>query len=48
MQEQRDAPVDVQVGAQCYEDSPQELRSRLWMAILEHPELVTEYQVGGG
>ena len=24
---------------------PQELRSRLWMALLEHPELVHEYQV---
>lgn len=38
--------MDVQVGCQLYEDSPQELRSRLWTALLEHPELVTEYQVG--
>ena len=34
------------MGWQCYEDSPQELRSRLWMALLEHPQLVAEYQVG--
>ena len=47
VQEQRDAPVDVQVGFQLYEDSPQELRSRLWMALLEHPDLVGEYQVRG-
>ncbi|GAB4814895.1 hypothetical protein N2152v2_001941 [Parachlorella kessleri] len=44
LEEQRDAPVDVQVGFQLYEDSPQELRSRLWMALLEHPDLVGEYQ----
>ena len=56
LQEQRDAPVDVQVGFQCYEDAPQELRSRLWMALLQHPELVERYhaveragcQEGGG
>ncbi len=29
---------------QLYEDAPQELRSRLWMAVLEHPELCAEYQ----
>lgn len=29
---------------QLYEDAPQELRSRLWMALLEHPELCAEYQ----
>jgi hypothetical protein len=45
LEEQRDAPVDVQVGFQLYEDAPQELRSRLWMAILEHPKLVSDYQV---
>lgn len=44
LQEQRDAPVDVQVGFQVYEDAPQELRSRLWMALLQHPELVERYQ----
>ncbi|KAL4457570.1 hypothetical protein ABPG75_012435 [Micractinium tetrahymenae] len=44
LREQQDAPVDVQVAFQLYEDAPQELRSRLWMAVLEHPELVHEYQ----
>lgn len=32
-----------QVAFQLYEDAPQELRSRLWMAVLEHPELCKEY-----
>ncbi len=44
LQEQRDAPVDVQIGFLVMEDSPQELRSRLWMALLEHPELVERFQ----
>lgn len=35
LQAERDAPVDVQVGTVLYEDAPQELRSRLWMALLE-------------
>jgi hypothetical protein len=42
--EQRDAPVDVQVGDQLFEDAPQELRARLWMALLERPELVDRYR----
>lgn len=37
-------PLLAQVAFQLYEDAPQELRSRLWMALLEHPELVSEYQ----
>jgi Rab-GTPase-TBC domain len=44
LQEQRDAPVDVQIGFQVYEDAPQELRSRLWMALLQQPELVERFQ----
>lgn len=44
LEQQRDAPVDVQVGFQLYEDAPQELRSRLWMALLEHPELVARHR----
>ena len=36
----------TQVAFQLYEDAPQELRSRLWMAVLEHPELCKEYQAG--
>lgn len=41
-QETRDAPVDVQVGEQLWTDAPQELRSRLWMALLQHTELTME------
>ena len=38
----------LQVAFQLYEDAPQELRSRLWMAVLEHPELCKEYQASRG
>lgn len=38
-QAERDAPVDVQVGPVLYEDAPQELRSRMWMALLNDPNL---------
>jgi hypothetical protein len=38
---ERDAPVDVQIGPQLYERAPQELRSRLWMALLDNPSLAT-------
>lgn len=38
--------ANCQVAFQLYEDAPQELRSRLWMAVLEHPELCKEYQAG--
>ncbi|KAG7673898.1 hypothetical protein KSW81_007078 [Nannochloris sp. 'desiccata'] len=44
LQEQRDSPIDVQIGFQVMEDAPQELRSRLWMALLQHPELVESFQ----
>jgi len=41
-------PSAAQVAFQLYEDAPQELRSRLWMAVLEHPELCGEYQARAG
>ncbi|KAK9845160.1 hypothetical protein WJX84_009764 [Apatococcus fuscideae] len=41
LQVARDAPVDVQIGPVLYEDAPQELRSRMWWALLEHPKLVS-------
>lgn len=44
LEQQRDTPVDVQIGFQLYEDAPQELRSRLWMALLQHPELAAQYK----
>lgn len=43
LQEHRETPVDVQVGFQVHEDGPQELRSKLWMALLEHPEFSRQY-----
>ena len=42
-QEDRERLVDVQVGFQVHEESPQELRSKLWMALLEHPEFSRQY-----
>eukprot|EP00873_Tetraselmis_striata_P025428 jgi/Tetstr1/445692/TSEL_003495.t1 len=33
----KDDPVDVQIGPQLYEDAPQELRSRLWCALVANP-----------
>lgn len=45
LEQQRDTPVDVQIGFQLYEDAPQELRSRLWMALLRHPELAVRYKI---
>eukprot|EP00879_Flechtneria_rotunda_P011135 GHRR01011633.1.p1 GENE.GHRR01011633.1~~GHRR01011633.1.p1 ORF type:complete len:608 (+),score=263.90 GHRR01011633.1:552-2375(+) len=32
-------PVDIQIGGQCFEDMPQEMRSRLWYILLERPDL---------
>jgi hypothetical protein len=39
LERQRDGAVDIFIGTQLFEDAPQELRSRLWMAILENPDL---------
>ena len=39
-QARRDMPVDVQVGPFVWEDAPQELRSRLWIALLTNPDLI--------
>ncbi|KAK2080743.1 hypothetical protein QBZ16_000597 [Prototheca wickerhamii] len=43
LREDRERLVDVQVGFQVHEESPQELRSKLWMALLEHPEFSRQY-----
>ena len=40
LQARRDMPVDVQVGPFLWEDAPQELRSRLWIALLGNPMLI--------
>ena len=49
MQEKRDAPLDVQVGEQLWTEAPQELRSRMWMALLQlqcPPFLLDSHKVG--
>lgn len=46
LQAERDAPVDVQIGPQLVEEAPQELRSRLWLALIANPELCHTYQDG--
>ena len=43
-QEERDAPVDVQIGPQLYERAPQELRSRLWISLLDNPTLASSVE----
>ena len=44
MQEERGEPVDVQIGPQLYERAPQELRSRLWIALLDNGTLATSVE----
>ena len=44
IQEERDEPVDVQIGPQLYERAPQELRSRLWIALLDNGTLATSVE----
>jgi hypothetical protein len=34
-------------AVQVYEDSPQEMRSRLWYVLLNRPHLIEPLQVGG-
>ena len=46
MQAERDAPVDVQIGPQLVEEAPQELRSRLWLALIDNPQLCHTYDEG--
>ncbi|CAG9467804.1 unnamed protein product [Pedinophyceae sp. YPF-701] len=33
----QDEPVDVQIGPQLYEDAPQEMRTRLWLSLVDDP-----------
>ena len=46
VQAERDAPVDVQIGPQLVEEAPQELRSRLWLALIDNPQLCHTYDEG--
>ncbi|KAL0035338.1 hypothetical protein WJX77_001763 [Trebouxia sp. C0004] len=46
LEAERDAPVDVQIGPQLVEEAPQELRSRLWLALIDNPQLCHTYDDG--
>ncbi|KAA6417907.1 MAG: GTPase activator NB4S EVI5 [Trebouxia sp. A1-2] len=46
LEAERDAPVDVQIGPQLVEEAPQELRSRLWLALMNNPQLCHTYDDG--
>lgn len=43
LEEEKDAPMDVQIGFAVYEDAPQELRSRLWMSVMRDSALCREF-----
>eukprot|EP00890_Picochlorum_soloecismus_P001828 jgi/Picsp_1/2646/NSC_00876-R1_gtpase activator nb4s evi5 (contains tbc domain) calmodulin-binding protein pollux (contains ptb and tbc domains) len=45
LEEQRDAPMDIQIGFSLYEDAPQDLRSRLWVALLNQSKLVEDFEL---
>lgn len=36
--------MDVQIGPQLYEHAPQELRSRLWVALLDNCKLANSVE----
>ena len=46
LQAERDAPVDVQIGPQLVEQAHQELRSRLWLVLIDNPHLCHVYDEG--
>ena len=37
--------VDIQIGFNVYLEVPQEMRSRLWLVILQEPSLAVPFQV---
>ncbi len=41
-QEERGAPVDVQIGPQVYEGASQDLRRRLWISLLDNGSLASD------
>ena len=43
----RDKPVDVQIGFTVYLAVPQEMRSRLWLVLIQQPALAAPFQVRG-
>ena len=44
----REAPVDVQIGSQVFEDAPQEMRRRLWLALIEDADYRCVLETGVG
>ncbi|KAL3137366.1 regulation of vesicle fusion [Trebouxia sp. C0010 RCD-2024] len=46
LEAERDAPVDVQIGPQLVEQAHQELRSRLWLVLIDNPHLCHVYDEG--
>jgi hypothetical protein len=44
----RNAPVDIQIGFHVFLQVPQEMRSRLWLVLLEDPTLAAPFQVCSG
>lgn len=45
LSQSRDKPIDVQIGFTVYIDVAQEMRSRLWLALLDEPALAAPFQV---
>ncbi|KAG1657940.1 hypothetical protein FOA52_000971 [Chlamydomonas sp. UWO 241] len=44
LREHKRQPVDVQIGYDVYRQVPQEVRVRLWMALLLHPDLPVPFR----
>ena len=45
LSQSRDKPIDVQIGFTVFVDVAQEMRSRLWLVLLQEPALAAPFQV---
>lgn len=45
LSQSRDKPIDVQIGFTVFIDVAQEMRSRLWLVLLQEPALAAPFQV---
>lgn len=45
LSQRRGQTIDIQIGFNVYLDVPQEMRSRLWLVILNEPSLAIPLQV---
>lgn len=45
LHQSRDKTVDVQIGFTVFLDVPQEMRSRLWLVLIQEPALAVPFQV---